>query len=152
MIVRISLVLGFPVTDGNSFLAGLEQKFAAGAVVTCPTEEIRTPIDVLTLCACVLEICSRGPGGAPGFQGTIHLGATNSIDRYTLTRKAASLMGADEGLVTEQPPGQLQPGRAARHQRGVISVAKARRLLATPLLDWERTLQKAFDDRPKKGN
>lgn len=151
VIVRISLVLGFPVTDGNSFLAGLEQKLAAGTMVPCPPEEVRTPIDVLTLCACVLELCRRGPGGAPGFQGAIHLGATNSVDRFTLTRRAASLMGANVALVTAQPQGHSQPGRAARHQRGVISVEKARRLLATPLLDWERTLQKAFDDRPKKG-
>ena len=144
VIVRISLVLGFPVTDGNSFLAGLELKLAAGAVVPCPTEEIRTPIDVLTLCACVLELCR------PGFEGPIHLGATNSVDRFTLTRRAASLMGLRETLVTVRQPGQPQPGRAARHLRGVISVEKAQRLLATPLLDWERTLQKAFDDRPKK--
>jgi len=144
VIVRISLVLGFPVTDGNSFLAGLEQKLAAGAPVACPTEEIRTPIDVLTLCACVLELCR------PGFAGAIHLGATDSVDRFTLTRRAASLMGARETLVTAQQQGQPQVGRAARHRRGVISVDKAKRLLVTPLLDWERTLQKAFDDRPKK--
>ena len=152
VIVRISLVLGFPVTDGNSFLAGLEQKLAAGSVVPCPTEEIRTPIDVLTLCACVLELCRRGSGGTPGFAGAIHLGATNSVDRFTLTRTAAALMGANETLVTEQPKGLPQPGRAARHRRGVIGVQKAQRLLATPLLDWEKTLRKAFDDRPKKGS
>jgi len=144
VIVRISLVLGFPVTDGNSFLAGLEQKLTKGVAVACPTDEIRTPIDVLTLCSCVLELCR------PGIEGAIHLGATNSVDRYTLTRRAASLMGAEEALVTAQPPGQQQPGRAARHARGVISVDKARGLLATPLLDWEKSLQKAFDDRPKK--
>jgi dTDP-4-dehydrorhamnose reductase len=144
VIVRISLVLGFPVTDGNSFLAGLEQKLAGGNVVPCPVDEIRTPIDVLTLCACVLELCR------PGFAGVIHLGSTNSVDRFTLSRRAASLLGAKETLVTVQQPGLPQPGRAARHRRGVISVDRAKSLLATPLLDWERTLQKALDDRPKK--
>ena len=146
VIVRISLVLGFPVTDGNSFLAGLEQKLAAGVAVPCPTEEIRTPIDVLTLCACVLELC-RSP-----FSGAIHLGATSSVDRYTLTRAAAAHLGVNQALVTVQQHGQPQAGRAARHRRGVISVDKAKGLLATPLLDWEKTLQKAFDDRPKKGS
>lgn len=145
VVVRISLVLGFPVTDGNSFLAGLEMKLDAGTMVPCPAEEIRTPIDVLTLCSCVLELCG------PVLEGAIQIGATSSVDRFTLTRRAASIMGARESLVTLQPPSQPQPGRAARHQRGVISVDKAQRLLATPLLDWERTLQKAFDDRPKKG-
>src|SRR4030042_4877110 len=56
-IVRISLVLGFPVTDGNSFIAGLERKLAAGTAVPCPVDEIRTPIDVVTLLPPVLELC-----------------------------------------------------------------------------------------------
>ena len=144
VVVRISLVLGFPVTDGNSFLAGLEKKLAAGATVPCPTDEIRTPIDVTTLASCVLELCTGD------FRGTIHLGSTDSVDRLTLTRRAASLMGVSPALVTEQPTGVSRPGRAPRHSRGVISVEKARKLLATPLLTWDRGLQKAFDERPKK--
>jgi dTDP-4-dehydrorhamnose reductase len=144
VIVRVSLVLGFPVTDGNSFLAGLERKLASGAAVSCPAEEIRTPIDVLTLCACVLELCR------PGLQGSIHLGATSSVDRFTLTRRAASLIGAPDALVTAQESALPQPGRAPRHRRGVISVERAKGLLSTPLLGWERSLEKAFADRPKK--
>ena len=147
-IVRISLVLGFPVTDGNSFLAGLEKKLAAGVSVPCPVDEIRTPIDVLTLSAAVLELCRSG------FHGVIHLGATDSVDRYTLTRRAAALLGFDESLVTVQEPGQppaAQPGRAARHCRGVISVEKARRLLSTPMLDWNTSLRCAVDGRPPSG-
>ncbi len=144
VIVRISLVLGFPVTDGNSFLAGLERKLAAGTVVPCPADEIRTPIDVATLAACVLELCgARLPG-------PIHLGSTDSVDRFTLTRRAASLMGFAETLVTVQPSGASPMGRAARHARGVISVDKARRLLSTPLVGWEETLLKAVAERPGK--
>ncbi len=144
VIVRISLVLGFPVTDGNSFLAGLEKKLAAGVVTQCPAEEIRTPIDVATLASCVLELCRSD------FTGAIHLGSTNSVDRLTLTRRAASLMGFAQNLVAAQQPSKPQPGRAARHARGVISVEKARGLLVTPLLDWEQSLKKAFDERPGK--
>jgi dTDP-4-dehydrorhamnose reductase len=145
IIVRISLVLGFPVTDGNSFLAGLEQKLAAGTAVPCPVGEIRTPIDVGTLAACVLELCA-----AP-WSGPIHLGATSSVDRFTLTRRAASLMGFAEKLVSVQPSGASPKGRAARHARGVISVEKARQLLSTPLVGWEETLLKAVAERPGKG-
>ncbi len=104
-IVRISLVLGFPVTDGNSFLAGLEKKLKAGQAVPSPAEEIRTPIDVLTLSAAVLELCRTR------FAGTIHLGATDSVDRFTLTRRAAELLGYDAALVTAQPPAAA-PARA----------------------------------------
>ena len=143
-LLRISLVLGFPVTDGNSFLAGLELKLRDGREVACPVEEIRTPIDVHTLCACVLEICRAGTAGP------LHLGSTNSVDRYTLTRRAAALLGCADTLVTVLPPGGAQAGRAARHARGVIRVGKAKALLSTPLFDWERSLRKAFDDRPAR--
>jgi dTDP-4-dehydrorhamnose reductase len=144
VIVRISLVLGFPVTDGNSFLAGLEQKLAAGLTVPCPVDEIRTPIDASTLAACVLELCTAR------WSGPIHLGSTDSVDRFRLTRRAASLLGFAETLVTVQPPGASPKGRAARHARGVISVEKAQRLLSTPLVGWQETLVKAVAERPGK--
>jgi dTDP-4-dehydrorhamnose reductase len=142
VVVRLSLVLGFPVTDGNSFLAGLEQKLAARTPVPSPAEEIRTPVDAGTAVSCMLELV----GG--DFSGPFHLGSTSSVDRLTLTRRAAGMMGFSEQLVPAQPPGKPQPGRAARHARGVIGVERARTLLATPLWDWEKTLQKAFDERP----
>jgi dTDP-4-dehydrorhamnose reductase len=157
-VVRISLVLGFPVTSGNSFIASLEKKLAAGAAVPCPVHEIRTPIDVLTLSAAVLELCRTG------FAGTLHLGSTDSVDRFTLTRRAAVLMGFDASLVTAQQPGMVQQpepvgspagaaqhARAARHRRGVISVEKARRLLSTPMRDWETSLRRAVEGRPGNG-
>jgi dTDP-4-dehydrorhamnose reductase len=150
-IARISLVLGFPVTVGNSFIAGLERKLAAGTVVPCPIDEIRTPIDVQTLAAAVLELCRMR------FEGVLHLGSTDSVDRFTLTRRAAGLMGFDEALVVAQKPGPAVPdgspvpARAARHRRGVISVNKARRLLATPMLDWETSLRRAVEGRPTNG-
>jgi dTDP-4-dehydrorhamnose reductase len=144
-IVRISLVLGFPVTDGNSFLAALEKKLAAGAVVPCPVDEIRTPIDVRTLSTAVLELCRTR------FTGVLHLGSTDSVDRFTLTRRAAVLMGFDGSLVAAQQPGPSAPGRAARHRRGVIGVEKARRLLATPMLDWQTSLRRALEGRPGNG-
>jgi dTDP-4-dehydrorhamnose reductase len=149
-IVRISLVLGFPVTDGNSFIAGLEKKLVAGAAVPCPVDEIRTPIDVRTLSAAVLELCRTR------FEGVLHLGSTDSVDRFTLTRRAAAVMGFDPAMVTTQRPAAtvaaaVQPARAARHRRGVISVEKARRLLSTPMLDWETSLRRAVEGRPGNG-
>lgn len=150
-IVRISLVLGFPVTDGNSFLAGLEKKLAAGQPVPAPADEIRTPIDVATLVAAVLELCRKR------FAGTIHLGATDSVDRLALTRRAAELLGFDAALVTALPPagaavgtGGAVPARAARHRRGVIGVEKARGMLATPLVDWQASLRRAVELRPDR--
>jgi len=144
VIVRISLALGFPVADGNSFLAGLEKTLQCGGELSCPTGEIRTPIDVGTLASCVLELC----GG--DLSGTFHLGSTDSVDRFTLSRRAASLMGFDETRIEPSRATGAEQGRAARHARGVLCVQKARALLATRFLTWEQSLQKAFEERPRK--
>jgi dTDP-4-dehydrorhamnose reductase len=140
-VVRISLALGFPVTSGNSFLAALEAKLQQGGEIVCPADELRTPIDVLTLSSCLLELAEKD------FAGIVHLGSTDSIDRLALTRRAAALMGYPQARIAAQPAGPDPGGRAPRHKRGVISVAKARGLLSTPLLTAEQSIRRAIEER-----
>jgi dTDP-4-dehydrorhamnose reductase len=142
-VVRISLALGFPVTDGNSFFAALEEKLKAGKEVVAPNDEVRTPVDVLTLAECVLELLDKR------FAGVIHIGSTDSIDRAALTRRAAQVMGYPDARVRSEPSGASEPGRAPRHKNGIISVAKAQALLSTPLLNAEGSIERAIRDRPK---
>jgi len=141
-IVRLSLVLGFPVTEGNSFFAGLEAKLRAGQEVVAPADEIRTPVDVLTLSECVLELIGLR------FAGVLHIGSTDSIDRTSITRRAAALMGFPEARVVAQAVTAPLPGRAARHKNGIISVDKVRALLKTPLLSAEQSIRRAIEKRP----
>lgn len=141
-ILRLSLVLGFPVTAGNSFLAALEVKLSAGQEVVAPSDEIRTPVDVLTLTDCVLELVSSR------FAGVLHLGSTDSLDRAAITRRAAELMGFPQARVVSQAVTAPIPGRAARHKNGIIRVDKARALLKTPLLTAEQSIRRAIEERP----
>ena len=140
-IVRLSLALGFPVTAGNSFFAALQAKLEAGQQVTAPSDEIRTPVDVLTLSECVLELVRLR------FAGVIHIGSTDSIDRASLSRRAAQLMGFPEARIAAQAVTAPVPGRAARHKNGIISVDKARGLLETPLLRAEESIRRAIEER-----
>lgn len=141
-VIRLSLVLGYPVVSGNSFFANLESKLKEGKELLTPTYEIRTPVDVVTLSECVLELCQNG------FSGLLHIGSTNSISRYDLSRKLARRMGFDEELIKPQTQPEYKPGRAPRHKNGIISVAKAQRILKTRLLSVDETIQRAFDEKP----
>ena len=141
VVVRISLVLGFPVTGGNAFFANLEKKLKEGSSVPCAVDEIRTPVDVLTLCECILELCDSS------FKGILHIGATNSVNRYELAKKAAVLMGFDENLIIEQATQDAIPARAPRHKNGIISVSKAQGILKTKLLDADETIRRAIRER-----
>jgi dTDP-4-dehydrorhamnose reductase len=140
-IVRLSLVLGFPVTAGNSLFAALEARLKAGQEITAPADEIRTPVDVLTLSECVLELIGLR------FAGVIHIGSTDSMDRASLTRRAAELLGYSGARVVAQAGGAVVAGRAARHKNGIIRVDKARALLKTPLLSAEASISRAILDR-----
>jgi hypothetical protein len=96
-------------------------------------------VDVYTLSSCVLELA------AAKFAGTIHIGSTDCIDRASLTRKAAALLGFPQARINAEPAGV--PGRAPRHRNGIIAVDRARRVLATPLLDVEQTIRRAIVER-----
>jgi dTDP-4-dehydrorhamnose reductase len=132
-VIRISLVLGFTEAGGNSFLSVLEKKFTKGENIICPSEEVRTPIDVATLISCVLELCDNN------FRGVIHLGSKNSMNRYEITCCVARLLGFPESLVSKDIFNES--GRAPRHKKGVISVALAQKILNTPLHDVEKTIE-----------
>lgn len=138
-VIRISLVLGLPVTGGNSFVGALKEKLAGGAEILCPIDEVRTPLDVHTLCAAVLELASND------FAGILHIAGTESVDRYALARRLAAGLGFDESLVRLKPAGEDASGRAPRHKNGIISVEKAQRVLKTPMLNLEQTIQRALE-------
>ena len=138
VVVRISLVLGYPVTAGNSFLASLEQKLAAGESIFCPVDEVRTPIDVHTLCACLLELAQCS------FSGILHLGGLQWVNRCDLTRLVAEKMDYPSSRIIEQGVEFARVGRAVRHKRGMLDVSLARSILTTPLSDLKATLDQAF--------
>lgn len=143
VVIRISLVLGYPVVSGNSFFASLESKLKEGKPIVTPTYEIRTPVDVITLSECVLELCENG------YSGLLHIGGTSSISRYDLSRRLAQRMGYDAALIQPQAEPENKPGRAPRHANGIISVAKAQGMLKTRLLSIDETIERAFAERPK---
>ncbi len=141
VVIRISLVLGYPVTGGNAFFAGLAAKLKTGNEILAPKEEVRTPVDVITLSACVLELTEND------FSGIIHLGSTSFIDRYSLARKIVQQMGHAPDCVILPNSQEIQTERAARHRNGIIEVTKAEALLTTKLLGADESIQRAFDDR-----
>jgi dTDP-4-dehydrorhamnose reductase len=141
-IIRISLVLGFPLGTGNSFFANLHAKLKEGQTVFAPTYEIRTPVDVITLSECVLELCTNR------LAGLIHIGATDSISRYDLTRLIALRLGVAGDRVQPQTAPDANPARALRHKNGILSVAKAQSILKTPLPDTAASLERAFREKP----
>jgi dTDP-4-dehydrorhamnose reductase len=139
-IARIALVMGFgPLGGGNSFLERTIPMLRAGKTIYVPPEEVRTPIDVLTLGQALLELADGS------FQGVIHLAGNDALDRVSLTRRIAERFGYSPGLVRPRAPEQIA-GRAPRPRDVSLSNDKARAVLATPMLDFCAALDRVFDD------
>jgi dTDP-4-dehydrorhamnose reductase len=134
VVARLALVMGFgPLGGGNSFLERTIPMLRAGETINVPPEEIRTPIDVLTLGRSLLDLA------AGSFEGTIHLAGSDVLDRVTLTRRIAERFGYSPGLVRPKSPEQI-PGRAPRPRDVSMSNALARSTLATPMLSFDAAL------------
>ena len=80
LLLRLSLILGMPVVKGNSFWQDLWINSKREKRIKVPEWEIRTPVDVDTLCRAIYELYFLD------YSGILHLGATDSINRYELCK------------------------------------------------------------------
>lgn len=135
VVTRLSLVMGLPVMGaGNSFLAKMADSLSVGKQVAFPQNEIRTPVDVITLGRAFLELARNN------YTGLLHLAGSTRINRYDMARLIAQRLGYSEDLVMPTNSNAME-GRARRPDDASLDNAKARSLLETPM----RTLDEAVD-------
>ena len=78
-VVRVSLVMGLPVLgSGNSFLSRMCAAFEEGREVGVPDNEVRTPVDVITLGRALLELAGND------FYGLVHLAGNDRLNRFAI--------------------------------------------------------------------
>jgi len=141
VVARLSLVMGFPVSGkGNSFLNDMILKIGRNEPVTFPQNEIRTPIDVITLATALAELAGNI------FHGIIHLAGNTRSDRYSMAQKIADILGLppeSRSLIRGTDSNSI-PGRARRPNDASLNNSKARQLLRTPMLTLEEGLQQVI--------
>ncbi|HPO13173.1 MAG TPA: NAD(P)-dependent oxidoreductase [Candidatus Hydrogenedentes bacterium] len=135
VITRLSLVMGLPVIGaGNSFLAKTIAALKEGREVGFPDEEIRTPVDVITLGRALLELaCSE-------YTGYMHLSGMDRLTRFAMAQRIAERLGYSEERVVVKNPSAI-PGRAPRPRDVSLNNSLARKTLKTPM----RNLSDALD-------
>jgi dTDP-4-dehydrorhamnose reductase len=135
VVTRLSLVMGLPVLGaGNSFLAKTFDAWKRGQTTKFPENEIRTPMDVITIGRAFLEIA------AGDFTGTLHLGGSTRINRYEMACQIAERLGYSRDLVLATDSNAM-PGRAPRPNDASLDNSKAGRVLKTPM----QTLMSGLD-------
>ena len=135
VIARLSLVVGLPlVGSGNSFLPKMLASLEAGKQVGAPGDEIRTPVDVLTLGRALIELA------VGDLKGVFHLSGNDALPRYEMAQRIADTWGYPRELVVRKDSGSIQ-GRAPRPRDVSLNNGKARSLLKTPMLGLEEGLE-----------
>ena len=144
VIVRPSLIMGLPVLEsGNSFLWRLVQSLKGGVPSGFPSTEFRTPVDVITLSRATLE-CA-----AAGFTGPLHLAGNDRLSRYEIGLRIARALGHPEALIVDKKP-EIATGRALRAADASLDNARAKSLLATPMLGFDQALRLVIDSKGGK--
>jgi len=142
VVARLALVMGMPMMgSGNSFLADMLGKLKRGETLQFADNEIRTPIDVVTLGAALNELASDA------FGGIIHLAGNTRINRYEMARRIALQTGFPEAKIQAINSNALA-GRAPRPDDASLDNSLARSILRTPLLSLEDGLALTLNGRP----
>ncbi len=144
VIIRPSLIMGLPVLEsGNSFLWRLVQSLKGGVPSGLTSTEIRTPVDVITLSRATLE-CA-----AAGFTGPLHLAGNDRLSRYEIGLRIARALGHPEALIVDKKP-EIATGRAQRPVDASLDNARAKSLLATPMLGFDEALRLVIENKGEK--
>lgn len=126
VIARVSLVMGLPVLgEGNSFLSRMMAVLEKGERLGVPADEIRSPVDVVTLGQSLLELAAND------FTGIINMAGDEVVDRCEMVRRIARTLGCSPDLVFANDPTEI-PGRAPRPVDVSLSNALAKKVLQTP--------------------
>ena len=134
VIARLSLIVGLPVLGaGNSFLARMIATFREGRTVALSEQEIRTPVDVITVGKTLLELA------AGDHQGIYHVAGNERLNRFEIARKIAVRFGFPKEMVVAQAVATAQ-GRAVRPLDVSLDNTKARANLKTPMLNLDEGL------------
>ena len=142
VIARLSLVVGLPVLGaGNSFLARMLAAFIAGRTVAVPEQEVRTPVDVITVGRALLELA----GG--NHHGIFHLSGHDRLSRFRMAQQIAVRFGFPGHLVVAQAAATT-PGRAVRPRDVSLDNGKACAKLKTPMRTLDEGLSLILETAP----
>jgi dTDP-4-dehydrorhamnose reductase len=144
VIIRPSLIVGLPVLEaGNSFLWRMIKELKLGRTVAFPKQEIRSPLDVITLSRAVLELAGNN------YRGILHISGNDTMNRFDMAQRIVGKLGYPTDSVIDKKP-VVNSGRAQRPRDVSLNNARAKAVLATPMLDFDQALELIIENKGDK--
>lgn len=141
VVARIALVIGLPVIGrGNSFLSGAIERWKSRRSGEYPENEIRTPIDIITVGKALIELARED------HDGIFHLAGNSRLNRFEMAREIAEHLGYDLDLIQSVNSNEVSE-RAARPDDASLENSKTRSLLETPMLSLVEGLDLTMEFR-----
>ena len=103
------------------------EKLQNGESLNFFENEIRTPIDVITLGKALIELAGND------LSGIIHLSGNSRLTRYEMARQIAGKLGYSPELIIASNS-NIMEGRAPRPDDASLDNTKARQNLKTPMI------------------
>ena len=142
VIVRTTVVYG-PDRQEKNFVYQLIRNCRSGQGMRIPADQVSSPTYNVDLAGAIVELCERNLGGV------YHLVGDGVMDRFAFARIACEVFKLDGSRLTPVTTAQLGQ-KAARPLKAGLGIAKAQRVLATPLRSPEaglRAMREALEGR-----
>jgi len=137
VIARVNLTYGRPQTGGSSFSEEIIETVRDGKSYYLFADQFRSFISVQNLCDCLWEIA----GG--DFSGRIHLGGSESTDRYSFAMKLAKCVALNPELLVPSSS-SAAPLDHGYPRNNTFDTALANKLLKTRLIDLDEGLAREY--------
>jgi len=106
------------------------------------SDQFRSMLSVRNAARAILELCENQ------FQGILHIGGTERIDRYSFGRRLCAILKVSPGLI--QPVNFTSNSTTAPRPKDVsLNITLAQRILKTPLLNIADGLKDAYANPEK---
>jgi dTDP-4-dehydrorhamnose reductase len=126
------------LNTGNAFLSKMLPALEDGDPLGVPEEEIRSPIDVVTLGQALMEL------GRNDFQGVIHLSNNDIFNRLEMVQRIAKHAGFTKANIHANDPSKI-PDRAPRPRDVSFLNDLARASLETEFVSLEAAFDRVMD-------
>jgi dTDP-4-dehydrorhamnose reductase len=133
VIVRVALVYGKPVTQGNSFSEKILSRFQKNTSMSLFRDQFRTPVWVQTVAEALLELADHS------YSGVLHVAGSEKVDRYKFGLTLAEIRQYSSNLCKPVCMSELQT-TAPRPKDVSLNISLAKQILKTCFIGYREGL------------